>query len=247
MKQIIIAIALLLSCNISHAQYTMTGKIEFERKVNVYAQIEEMEDHSWYDRIKSQIPKFSITYFDMIFDTAKSLYKPGREPETKNPMAQMMGGGPGMDNIVYTDLLAQKVTANKQVYEQKFLVQDSMRKIDWKEKDELRTIGNYKCRKAVGRICDSVYVVAFYAEDIPVASGPEMFGGLPGMILELAIPRLHTTWVATKVDVEIPKATDFVIPEKGKKVNEKGLYEAVQPSFKSWGNMAARNIWWTVL
>jgi GLPGLI family protein len=160
---------------------------------------------------------------------------------------KMMGGGPGMENVVYTDLRTERVTANKQVYEQKFLVQDSMRRIDWKEKDELRTIAGFKCRKAVGKICDSVYVVAFYAEDIPVAGGPEMFGGLPGMILELAIPRLHTTWVATKVEVVAPKATDFMIPEKGKKVNEKELFETVQTSFKSWGKMASRNVWWTVL
>ena len=36
-------------------------------------------------------------------------------------------------------------------------------------------------------MCDTVYVVAFYTEDIPVSGGPEMFGGLPGMILELTV------------------------------------------------------------
>jgi GLPGLI family protein len=235
-----------LSLSALHAQFTTAGKIEYERKVNIYAQIAEMENNEWFEKLKAQIPKFSSTYFDMVFDTARSIYKPGREVEGGG-MLKMFGGGPAMENVVYTDFAAKKVTANKKVYEQKFLVQDSMRKIEWTEKDEIRTIANYKCHKAVGRICDSVYVVAFYTEDIIVSGGPEMFGGLPGMIMELAIPRLHTTWVADKVELIAPKETDFTIPEKGKKVTEQELYETVKTSLKDWGKMATRNIWWIVL
>lgn len=245
MKRILTTVAIFAAFT-AGAQHTLSGKIEFERKVNVHAQMEEMEENEWFEKIKAQMPKFNSTYFDMVFDTARSMYKPGREPETPNPF-KMFGGGPATENVVYTDFAAKKVKANKVVYEQKFFVQDSMRVIDWKLKDEIRTIANFKCRKAVGRICDSVYVVAFFTEDIPVSGGPEMFGGLPGMIMELAIPRLHTTWVANKLEVVAPKDADFVVVEKGKKVNEKELGETVRTSFKSWGKMASRNIWWTVL
>ena len=232
----------------AHAQFTTTGKIEYERKVNVHAQMEEMEEenNTWLEKIKSQLPKFNSSYFDLIFDTTRSIYRPGREVEGNN-VFKMFGGGPATENIVLTDFTAKTVKASKKVFEQKFLVQDSMRVMDWKEIDEIRTIANYKCHKAVGRICDTVYVVAFYTEDIVVSGGPEMFGGLPGMIMELAIPRLHTTWVATKVELTPPLETDFVVPEKGKKVTEQELYENVKSSFKTWGKMASRNIWWTVL
>ena len=247
MKYIYIVIAI-IACQVTtaHAQYVTQGKIEYERKINVYAQMEEMSDmgSDFMERIKSQIPKFSSTYFDYIFDTGRSIYKPGREVEN---VFKMFGGGPATENVVYTDFSSKRVTANKAVYEQNFLVQDTMRDIEWTIKDEIRTIANYKCHKAVSRICDSVYVVAFYTEDIAVSGGPEMFGGLPGMVLELAIPRLHTTWTATKVELIPPKETDFVAPAKGKKVDEKSLYETVKASFKDWGKMAPRNIWWTVL
>ena len=235
----------MLICGPTAAQYTTYGKIEYEKKVNVHAGMKDYGDdnNSWYERMKSTIPQFNITYFNLFFDTAKATYKPGREVENKTGW----WGSPSTDNSVYTDFNAQKVTAAKSVFEQKFQVHDSMRKMSWRVKDEVRTIGNFKCYKAVGRICDSVYVVAFYTEDIPVSGGPEMFSGLPGMILELAIPRLHTTWVATHIDVTMPKQEDFEIPKKGKKVTNKELYETVQSSLEDWGKWATPNVWWTSL
>ena len=245
MKQAIIALAIIiLVMPAAKAQYIFSGKIEYERKINVHAQMEEMEENEWIQKMKSQIPKFSSTFFDLSFETGKTSYKPGREVENA---FKMFGGGPATENIVYTDLRAGRVKSLKTVYEQKFLVDDTVRKLEWKEKDEIRMIAGHQCHKAVSVICDSEYVVAFYAEDIPVSGGPEMFSGLPGMILELAVPRLHTTWVATKVDQNQPRETDYVIPEKGKKVNQKELLTTVGASFKDWGKMANRNVWWTYL
>lgn len=246
MKRILMlsTVVLLLSISCS-AQFIMAGKIEYARKINMHAQMDEMEDNEWVQRIKSQLPKFSTAYFDMVFDSSHVSYKPGtREPE--NPI-RMFGSGPATDNVVYTDLSGGTVKSLKTVYEQKYLVQDSLRRLEWKAKDDIRIIAGYKCHKAVSIICDSVYVVAFYAEDIPVNGGPEMFSGLPGMILELAIPRLHTTWVATKVEAKTPATTEFTIPEKGKKTTQKELNENIKSTFKEWGNMASRNVWWVAL
>jgi GLPGLI family protein len=246
MKKITILYALLMTGIVCRGQYTMSGKIEYERKVNIYAQMAEMEENEWFEKLKSQIPKFQSSYFDLEFDTTRSIYKPGKEA-APGSVFKMFGGGPATENVVLSNFTTSRVKAQKTIYEQKFLVEDSLRKIDWVEKDEIRTIANYKCHKAVGKICDSVYVVAFYTEDIMVSSGPEMFGGLPGMIMELAIPRLHTTWVADKVDLMVPPEADFTVSEKGKKIDEKGLQDAISASFKDWGKMAARNIWWSVL
>ncbi len=240
MKNYLIIFAVLLCGTTANAQFMLGGKIEFERKTNTHALNEGSE---WFERIKGEIPKFNTLYYDMVFDTAKTYYKPGREVETPNGW----GKGAASENIVYTELRAQKVTALKAIYESKFLVQDSMRKLAWKEKTEVRTILGHQCHKAVSIICDSVYVVAFYAEDIPVSGGPEMFGGLPGMILELAVPRLHTTWTATKIELTTLTDADFVMPQKGKKVTQKELIASLKESFTDWGKWAANNMWWCSL
>lgn len=249
MKKIVVFVII---CNLfaahASAQYTAQGTIEFERKVNLHRQLEDMAAESggsWWEKMKSQIPKFVISYFDYSFTPVSSIYKPGREVE--NPTKMMFGNSPASDNIVFTDFKKSNVTAAKQVFEEKFLVQDSMRKMEWKIMDEVRMIANYKCRKAVGKICDSVYVVAFYSEDIMVSGGPEMFSGLPGMILEIAIPRLYSTWIATKVDITAPKQEELKAPEKGKKVTQKEMYDTLMASISKWGAWANRSIWWSVL
>ncbi len=239
---------MILLCSAADAQYTQQGKIEFERKINVKRMLDDLDDEQkeWMERFKAQIPQFNISYFDLYFTPAKSIYKPGREADGDKPK-MWFAQAPANDNTVLTDFGTQLVKANKTVYEQKFLVQDTMRKVEWKIADEMRTIANYRCRKAVGKMFDSVYVVAYYTDDIPASGGPEMFCGLPGMILEIAVPRLHTTWIAQKVDIDKPKDTDFAVSEKGKKVTNKEMQGLLHDSFKDWGKYAEKNLWWTLL
>ena len=243
---VLLTLSILLSFS-AVAQYTRQGKIEYEKKTNLYRTMDDMDEDTkeWVEKFRSQLPKFTVNYFDLYFTPAASLYKPGRESE--NAAKIWFSKPPANDNTVYTDFNTRRVTATKEIYEQKFLVQDTMRKIDWKIMDEVRTIADYKCRKAVGIMCDSVYVVAFYTEDIIADGGPEMFSGLPGMIMEVAIPRLFTTWIATKVEVEPPPASEMKIPTKGKKTTQGDMYDAVKGTFDRWGNFAQRYIWWTLL
>lgn len=247
MKNIFLITAL-LSCFATKAQYTTQGIIEFERKINIHAQMEDMEsddDNSgFYAMLKAQIPKFNSSFFSYSFNMKNALYKMDRE--TESPV-KMFGSAPAEKNTVYTDFQQQKVVANKQVFEEKYLIIDTMRKMEWKINDEIRKIANYTCRKAVGKICDSVYVVAFYTEDIIPSGGPEMFSGLPGMILEIAIPRLHTTWIATKVELVTPKQEELKAPEKGKKTTQEEMYKDLMTSISKWGSWGQRSIWWSML
>lgn len=248
MKKIWSVILCCILCTGSRAQYTAQGTIEFERKVNLHRQLEDMAAESggsWWEKMKTQMPKFVVSYFDYSFTPANSIYKPGREVE--NAPKLMFGSSPASDNVVFTDFRTGKVKAAKQVFEEKFLVEDSVRKMEWKIMDEVRMIANYKCRKAVGKICDSVYVVAFYTEDIMVNGGPEMFAGLPGMILQISIPRLYSTWMATRIDITSPKPEVMKAPEKGKKVTQGQMYETLMASVSKWGAWAHRSIWWSVL
>jgi GLPGLI family protein len=237
-----ISLGLFLLCHAqSFAQHTFSGRIEYERKVNLHKL---WDGDEWMEKWKDKLPIFLVNYYNLSFNTSQSRYEPGREVEAPK---MTWGLPPGSDNIVHQDYEKRSITASKSIYEEVFLIRDAPQKHAWKILSEVRTIAGYKCRKALTRICDSVYVVAFYTDDIPVSGGPEQMGGLPGMILEIAVPRLYTTWVATKVEVVSIKPGDLAAPAKGKTVTIPQLTAKLQESLKDWGKRAQRQVWWGVL
>jgi GLPGLI family protein len=213
------------------------GKIEFERKVNQYAQMEstmDPGDEGWAEFSKKLMGnKFKTDYFDLLFAPGKTLYRPGREsPDKPN---QFFFQPPAQQNVIYSDLDKSRGVSQKAVFEQVFLVQDSIRVIKWKITDETKVIAGFTCRRANAIIMDSIYVVAFYTEEILNSGGPESFTGLPGMILGVALPHEHITWFATKVEAVPVTGTTVVAPAKGKKVNSSGLKDDLQKAIKDWG------------
>jgi GLPGLI family protein len=116
------------------------------------------------------------------------------------------------------------------------LVADSLRNLKWRITADTRLIAGFECHRATTLIMDSVFVVAFYTDEIPSSSGPESFGGLPGMILGMVIPKLHSSWYATKVVMGSPKP--ILPPKKGKKVTAAEMQATLKDHFKDWGDWA---------
>lgn len=248
MKKLIILFVIVIAFVESNAQtqFIAKGKIEYERKINVHRQFDDWDmDDGWFKEYVSKLPRFYTTYFDLYFDDVRTIYKPGREVAQQNP--QTWGLGPAKQNVIVTDLTTKTATSQKAVFEDTYLILDSLTSFQWRITNETRTIAGFECRKAVAKICDSVYVVAFFTDEITTTGGPESFCGLPGMILEIAIPRLYTTWVATKVELIEPTANQFNPPTKGKKINEKDLEKKLHASIGDWGKEGQRNIWWVML
>lgn len=215
-----------------NAIFLNSGKIEFERKVNLHSQID--DDDAWGDFEKKNTPKFKTSYFDLYFSGNKTIYQPGRE----NPdnLKEMEWTSVADQNVVYAELDSSRCIAQKKVFEQLFLIQDSTRKIQWKITDETRTIAGFQCRRANALIMDTIYVVAFYTDEIVTPGGPESFSGLPGMILGVSLPHKHVTWFATQVSAQPPAASLFKAPAKGKKASYGNLKEQLKDVMKGWGD-----------
>lgn len=213
------------------------GKIEFERKDNLYKQMEE-DDENWSELMKKTMPNYKTSYFDLVFEPGKTLFKPGRENSDNNKIREQ----PAEANIIFTDLDNRKTISQKKVFEQFFLLQDSARKIKWKITDENRSIAGFECRRANALIMDSIYVVAYYTNEIISPGGPESFCGLPGMILGVALPHQHVTWFATRVQAVQINSADFSAPIKGKKVTYATLKTTLNATLKDWGKYGRKYI-----
>jgi GLPGLI family protein len=71
----------------------------------------------------------------------------------------------------------------KNVWGSNFNVEDSLPHLEWRLTNENRVIAGFNCRKAVAKMFDSVYVFAFYTDEILIPGGPCTIHVLPGMIL----------------------------------------------------------------
>jgi GLPGLI family protein len=234
MKKIFIASLVCFSFAAANAQQQFLNAVRIEFEKTVYAkQLYKAIEPEWYERIKDRVPETSITYFEFIGDTTKSIYKPGKEvPYDPRSFFQ----GIADKNVVYNDYRTKTTITQKPVYEETFLVQDSLLKIKWKLTADTRTIAGFDCRKAIGTIDDSITVFAFYTDEILISGGPESANGLPGMILGMGIPRIHTTWFATKVEINGVDLKKVVPAARGKKVDRKTMINSLDKVLKEWGS-----------
>lgn len=234
MKKILFLFAILAVAVAGKTQshFISAGKIEYEKKFNIH---KEIEDEHWLDNVKDKLPKFRTSLHNLYFKDGRTLYEKGTDVYVKIPF---MGDDNSVEDVIYTDL-KQGVFAKKQnVFDETFLISDSIRNIKWQMTNELRDIAGFECHKAVGRILDSVYIIAFYTDQITVSGGPLSYCNLPGMILGVAIPRSNLTIFATKVELTEPKADKLVAPTAKKKVDYKTFTQTIQKAMTDgdWGS-----------
>lgn len=221
----------------SQAQFITAGKIEFEKKINIH---KEIEDDHWLDNVKDKIPKFRTSLHNLYFKDGKTLFEKGTDVYEKIPF---MSDDRSVDDIIYSDLTQGIFSKKQSVFDETFLINDSIRQVKWQMTNDLRDIAGFECHKAVGKILDSVYIIAFYTDQIPVSGGPLSYTNLPGMILGLAIPRNNLTIFATKVELTEPKPEKLVPPTgKMKKTDYKGLVITLQKAMSDWGGYGRKYI-----
>jgi GLPGLI family protein len=66
--------------------------------------------------------------------------------------------------------------------------------------------------------------------------------GLPGMIMGITIPRMFSSWIATKLELTDNSKT-ITPPAKGKKKNAKELQANVERVTKDWGTWGQQSVW----
>lgn len=234
----ILLMAVTLSFQSLQAQvFIEKGMIEYEVILNNH---KAMGEGTWAEMFKDRVPKLSTSYYQLTFDADKSIYQFNRKDEkNKTPW----GNDGSEDNLWYNDYKNENFVQQKSVFGDTYILTDSLIKIDWKITNENRQIAGFNCRKAVGKLFDSVYVFAFYTDEITVSGGPMSLHGLPGMILGITIPRMFCSWVATKLEVNGVNFAKINAPVKGKKKKAKELQETVVKITKDWGSWGQQAVW----
>jgi GLPGLI family protein len=190
------------------------GKVVYEEKIDVHRRIPKENE-----QMRAIIPQFRTSKYELLFADNKSLYQK-QEEETdlsEQPQGRMVMRFGGGSTIIFKDFTARKSVEKRDLMEKEFIVEDSLRTIQWKLLDETKTIAGHLCKKATGKTEAGTGLTAWYAEDIALSSGPGAYSGLPGLILALDMNEGEITYTAVEIKDSVKKAA-IKAPNKGKKV-----------------------------
>ena len=200
------------------------------------------------EQMEAQMRKMFQKTFTLDFTKSESMYKEEQELEApKGPSANggvmvMMMDGNGSSDILYKNISENRMANKTELMGKVFLIKDNLEAYDWKLTGEAKNIGNYTCYKAVyekeeediqidmidgevkeEKVTKKRTLVVWYTTDVPVSNGPNNYGGLPGLILEVNDGDL--TIVCSELVLNPKEAKEIKEPVKGKIVTRKKFAE----------------------
>jgi GLPGLI family protein len=200
------------------------------------------------EQMEAQMRKMFQKTFTLDFTKSESMYKEEQELDApKGPSANggvmvMVMGGDGSSDILYKNIKEKRMANKTDLMGKIFLIKDNLVSYDWELTGETKNIGNYTCYKAVfekeeesveinmidGEVKEEKgmkkrTLVAWYTTDVPISNGPNNYGGLPGLILEVNDGDL--TIVCSEIILNPKEVKEIKEPTKGKIVTRKKFAE----------------------
>jgi len=243
MKQFIFLAALAFSGTSVMAQ-VHEGTIIYERKVNMHRRIQNEEMKARIPEYRTS--KYQLLFADSVsvYKAVPEDEMPEAGGEGGGPRVVMSIGGPGENGELYKNFAEARAIQSTDLGAKTYLIMDSIRSRNWKLTTETKTILGYTCRKAVttetvmqgggfrmvvsnGNTTQTdtankpkpvtIQVEAWYAEGINTPAGPDSYGMLPGVVLEVNIDNGATVFTALEIKKEVPQK-ELKEPKKGKKI-----------------------------
>ena len=212
---------------------TSSGKIKF--KQTNYIDTEKMPAN-----VAANVPKYVESFMMLAFNKNESLYQidPDKKVEenpndnTPRMFKRMMDRA---NTIYYKDLTTKLLLEQSKFFGKEFLISDSISRYKWKvSAGEQKNILGYTCMKAMYKD-STTNLVVFFTPQIPISFGPEKYGNLPGLILEVQSAQIHI--IATEV---LKEDVTIIVPSKGDKKTRKEFDKLREEKMKEqremWGN-----------
>lgn len=158
--------------------FISTGVIKYEKRTNQFKMLDASEiDQHTLEIARQGSSKILIDYFELYFNETRSVYRLAR---SNSENRYFIMNKPAEDDRVIKDLSRNELHLERTVLGNSYTVRDSLNRYEWKIMNETRTIAGFECKKAVARVFDSVYVVAFFYHRNTSAQRPGKFLGAAG-------------------------------------------------------------------
>ncbi len=187
-----------------------------------------------YEMIKKRMASALQKEFILSFNKSASLFNEVEKLEEEGGRGMRMGVSmlSGTGGLVYKNIKESELREQIEFFGKQFLIEDELEDFGWSLGKETKMIGSYTCYKAtatrevVNRTfkggesttdTGSVDVVAWYTPQVPLSQGPDIYCGLPGLIMEVNFK--ETTILCTKIVLNKDKELTIEAPKKGEVVS----------------------------
>lgn len=199
MQKLIIFSIILLSTQVISAQIKsgeITYKVEAPKQFNDFIDSTITKENSKevnnflkqkYDQLKKTTPYLR---FKLVFNPEASLFKAQKSMDSDNgTKINRTIGYTGGTGLFYINTPKERSIHQKKDFGKVWRVQRQTDTLNWRLKNEYKTIQGYKCQKATARyyidLNTNFEIIAWFTPELPFQFGPDGISGLPGAILGL--------------------------------------------------------------
>jgi GLPGLI family protein len=232
MKSIIIALIFVLASEIICAQ-NYSGTIQYivahdwlqKRKSSEFVNEKDVEMTSYVWGSNNVYKEYSI----LEFNPTASLYKETDE----NVDHYNTYSWRSSEYLIYRNIENNETYDVIKTLNKLYVIEDTIMHQNWKIRNDMKEVAGHICMNAYCR--DTLRdkdIIAWFALDMPIPYGPDRYGGLPGMILEInenngAVVITASSIIMTEEEIKIEKPTH---KRRVKKVTEKEYTEIIEKS-----------------
>jgi GLPGLI family protein len=187
-------------------------------------------------------PRSRTDQFELLFTPQHSLYQYLPNAAADENAGSFSGGGVTIqmrrntNEVSYVMYAAGTRVDQRDVLDKNFVVADTVQKLQWKLSTETKQILHFTARKATATniltrptmsmengqmkretVTDTVPVVAWFTTEVPVPTGPNFQGQLPGLILELDVNKGQSVTKAIEFSPKVA-ANKIKEPKDGKRL-----------------------------
>lgn len=224
---ITICLSLLLFPILSYSQ--SSGVVKYALKIGV----NEGNDNNTYNEYQkvAQEGAHKLT-FVLQYDEDKSIFSLKEDLQNEDRDAKIAKAIAEYFNPVFMNLSERnrvyKNPSSPMIKGDKFIITEDLFQ-SWELTKEKKQIQDFTCYKAIGQVSNKgeetadKEIIAWYCPEIPASFGPNGYGKLPGLILELQVSQIH--FGAVNIDfgnkdftVEIPDDAEIISLEEYTKI-----------------------------
>jgi GLPGLI family protein len=240
-------IVLVSFCKYGNAQNEVGGTVIYQRSIHYTFQATGKPE---WDVYAKTLPKEGSFDNILYFTSEASLFLESEVEKEELSIAQQKavymanyGKAPSPDQKqVYYDFSRRDKIEVLEFMTRDFIVESEIQTVNWKLSGNRKKISGYICMEAL-MMSDGDTLVAWFAPEIPVSTGPSDYIGLPGLILAVEKNSV-TIFLASSIEMINPSEDHLVKPSGGKALKKDEFDKIVEKKTEEYQKaMSNKDAW----